>query len=163
MNIVLKKSHLSPFNLVPLNIHISWFHAENQCLCICWLFQLGDEITKDMENMVATVEQLDEDRDHPMVSTIGPRLFELYLALQEFCSFKAHLEPAERRHLAICSYYEWYRPVVNRWLTIAKHKSMQRIKKAVELDRVGTAHSSTEIASEPRHQCNTRFLGISVS
>lgn len=52
-------------------------------------------------------------------------------------SFQCLLSCSEWRSLTITQYYEWFRFAVQKWLTVAKHKSLKRIKKAVELDKVG--------------------------
>lgn len=59
---------------------------------ICVL-QFGEEVTTKLKSSLENLQRSDgQDPDSPaMMSTVGTQLFELYLALQEFCKFKEHL------------------------------------------------------------------------
>lgn len=49
---------------------------------------------------------------------------------------KENLPQSDHKTLAICKYYEWFRPAVDKWLDLAKLKAVQRVRRAAELDRV---------------------------
>lgn len=51
----------------------------------------------------------------------------------------------ENSHLA--KYYEWFQQGVARWLDIAAFKAMQRIERAVELDKLTKVDASVEYSS----------------
>ncbi|XP_054287830.1 BAI1-associated protein 3-like [Macrosteles quadrilineatus] len=69
----------------------------------------------------------------PPGAEVGTPIFELYLSVQEFISFREHLP--EHKSLSVHSYYEWFEPAVDKWLDLAKFKALNRIKKAAELNR----------------------------
>ncbi|XP_063444013.1 BAI1-associated protein 3-like isoform X1 [Mytilus trossulus] len=79
---------------------------------------------------------------------IGTGLFELYLALQEFSSFRDKLVMGERKQkLHIVQYYQWFRFAVQKWLDIAKTKAKQRIHRAVQLDKVVDVKSGVKYST----------------
>ncbi|XP_029160484.1 BAI1-associated protein 3 isoform X4 [Nylanderia fulva] len=80
----------------------------------------------------------DEEYVLPPGAEIGTPIFELYLALQDFVNMKDNLPQSDHKTLAICKYYEWFRPAVDKWLDLAKLKAVQRVRRAAELDRVCT-------------------------
>lgn len=77
---------------------------------------------------------LDGDREVP-----DTRPFEIYLALQEFSSYKQHLsvmpQPPEKP-LGLQNFHEWFDSVLHRWVIVSKAKQIQRVKTAVKLDRI---------------------------
>ncbi|XP_049958589.1 BAI1-associated protein 3 [Schistocerca serialis cubense] len=79
-----------------------------------------------------------DDASLPAGCEIGTAIFELYLALQEFVSFRDHLSPVDQKSLSINCYYEWFEPALDRWLDVSKFKAMHRIHKAAELNKVCT-------------------------
>ncbi|KMQ96482.1 bai1-associated protein 3-like protein, partial [Lasius niger] len=80
----------------------------------------------------------DEEYVLPPGAEIGTPIFELYLALQDFVNMKENLPQSDHKTLAICKYYEWFRPAVDKWLDLAKLKAVQRVRRAAELDRMCT-------------------------
>lgn len=56
-------------------------------------------------------------------------------------SMKEKLPQSDQKTLAICKYYEWFRPAIDKWLDLAKLKAFQRIRRAAELDRLCTGDS----------------------
>ncbi|XP_076324975.1 BAI1-associated protein 3-like isoform X2 [Tachypleus tridentatus] len=78
---------------------------------------------------------------------ISTSKFELYMALQEFVRFKDKLPSAENKHLVISNYYTWFTDDINLWLTIAKLKAKERVKKALELDKIQSVDSSVKYNS----------------
>ncbi|CAM1322555.1 BAIAP3 (predicted), partial [Pycnogonum litorale] len=67
---------------------------------------------------------------------IGTSMFELYLALKEFVTYRDLLAENERRNVKFNNFHQWFKPVVSQWLCIARFKIMQRIRKAIQLDMV---------------------------
>ncbi|XP_076366193.1 BAI1-associated protein 3-like isoform X2 [Tachypleus tridentatus] len=67
---------------------------------------------------------------------LGTAMFELYLNLQEFVRFRDKLPQNERTQLVISNYHLWFSDVIDQWFTVAKVKARQRIKKALELDKI---------------------------
>lgn len=83
-------------------------------------------------------QNADEEYVLPPGAEIGTPMFELYLALQDFVTMKENLPQSDHKTLAICKYYEWFRPAVDKWLDLAKLKAIQRVRKSAELDRICT-------------------------
>ncbi|XP_076667027.1 BAI1 associated protein 3 isoform X1 [Andrena cerasifolii] len=83
-------------------------------------------------------QNADEEYVLPPGAEIGTPMFELYLALQDFITMKENLPQSDHKTLAICKYYEWFRPAVDKWLDLAKLKAIQRVRKSAELDRICT-------------------------
>ncbi|KAK9310329.1 hypothetical protein QLX08_000330 [Tetragonisca angustula] len=81
-------------------------------------------------------QNADEEYVLPPGAEIGTPMFELYLALQDFVTMKENLPQSDHKTLAICKYYEWFRPAVDKWLDLAKLKAIQRVRKSAELDRI---------------------------
>ncbi|EFN81951.1 BAI1-associated protein 3, partial [Harpegnathos saltator] len=96
--------------------------------------ELGARVT------TACLQLHGQDRDEEYVlppgAEIGTPIFELYLALQDFVNMKENLPQSDHKTLAICKYYEWFRPAVDKWLDLAKLKAVLRVRRAGELDRV---------------------------
>ncbi|XP_076763973.1 BAI1 associated protein 3 isoform X2 [Xylocopa sonorina] len=116
---------------------------------------LAEHVAKHMENTSEMQNELgarvttaclqlhgqnaDEEYVLPPGAEIGTPMFELYLALQEFVTMKENLPQSDHKTLAICKYYEWFRPAVDKWLDLAKLKAIQRVRKSTELDRICTS------------------------
>ncbi|XP_025268949.1 BAI1-associated protein 3 isoform X1 [Camponotus floridanus] len=115
---------------------------------------LAEHVAKHMENTsemhnelgarvtTACLQLHSQNRDEEYVlppgAEIGTPIFELYLALQDFVNMKENLPQSDHKTLAICKYYEWFRPAVDKWLDLAKLKAVQRVRRAAELDRICT-------------------------
>ncbi|KOC60100.1 BAI1-associated protein 3 [Habropoda laboriosa] len=115
---------------------------------------LAEHVAKHMENTSEMQNELgarvttaclqlhgqnaDEEYVLPPGAEIGTPMFELYLALQDFIIMKENLPQSDHKTLAICKYYEWFRPAVDKWLDLAKLKAIQRVRKSAELDRMCT-------------------------
>ncbi|KAK9502939.1 hypothetical protein O3M35_011619 [Rhynocoris fuscipes] len=93
---------------------------------------LGPEIQTICQQM--TIPELGEETPAlPASAEMATSIFELYLSIQEFASFREHLP--DQKSLAVHLYYQWFEPAVDKWLDLAKYKAMNRIKKAGELNR----------------------------
>ena len=57
------------------------------------MLQFGDEVAHSLKKGLEKLQRSDQQDPNSveMMSAIGTQLFELYLALQEFCKFKEHL------------------------------------------------------------------------
>ncbi|XP_025408650.1 protein unc-13 homolog 4B isoform X2 [Sipha flava] len=78
---------------------------------------------------------------------MGTSLFELYMGIQKFAELgKTDCDvDLETSHLA--KYHLWFQQGVARWLDIAAYKAMQRIERAVDLDKLTKVDSSVEYSS----------------
>ncbi|XP_033744420.1 BAI1-associated protein 3-like isoform X1 [Pecten maximus] len=116
--------------------------------------ELGEEFNKDLRQTLSKVESRSEEASTRGSSLImGTCLFELYLALQEFCNFRENLPNGDRRNVQIVRYYQWFRFVVANWIEVARQKSLQRIVKAVELDKVAEVSEGTKYSTSAVDVC----------
>lgn len=51
---------------------------------------------------------------------------------------RQNLPNSDRKTLAICQYYQWFIPAVDKWMDLAKLKAHHRVRRAAELDRICT-------------------------
>ncbi|XP_050543331.1 protein unc-13 homolog 4B isoform X2 [Daktulosphaira vitifoliae] len=88
--------------------------------------------------------RLEVDKD-PLA--MGTSLFELYMSIQKFSDLgksSCQIDP-ETSHIA--KYHLWFQQGVARWLDIAAYKAMQRIERAVDLDKLVKMDTSVEYSS----------------
>ncbi|XP_042902243.1 BAI1-associated protein 3 isoform X2 [Parasteatoda tepidariorum] len=97
---------------------------------------VGDIIGCKIQDACSTVDAEPDDKidSDYMVQTTA--MFELYMALQEFIKFKDNIPSDERKNLTLVNYHLWFKDAVNHWFVVASTKSLIRIKKAVELDKI---------------------------
>lgn len=58
----------------------------------CFIFKLGEEFNQSLKKTMHQIEEKSKEaKDTKHSPIMGTTLFELYLALQEFCSFKEKL------------------------------------------------------------------------
>ncbi|XP_049820275.1 protein unc-13 homolog 4B isoform X3 [Aethina tumida] len=77
----------------------------------------------------------------------GTTLFELYLAVQRFVILGTGLCPADCDNFHIKNFHQWFHGGVAQWLDIAVYKALQRIEKAVELDKLTQVDSTVKYSS----------------
>ena len=67
--------------------------------------QLGDDLHIDLTQMNFVIPDVDEQAaDAVTAQQMGTQLFELYLALHEFCSFKDQLSNRSDDNAILCSH-----------------------------------------------------------
>ena len=64
---------------------------------------------------------------------------------------------------ALDDYFGWFKQSVMRWLDIAQVKAKERIRKAVEVDKVCSIYRACALHSADRHLSTVGFLLFSVS
>ncbi|KAJ8979445.1 hypothetical protein NQ317_006759 [Molorchus minor] len=79
--------------------------------------------------------------------TEGTSLFELYLAMQRFAVLGIGLCPADCDTFHIKNFHQWFHGGVAQWLDIAVYKALQRIEKAVDLDKLVHVDSTVKYSS----------------
>ncbi|XP_055382640.1 BAI1-associated protein 3 isoform X2 [Condylostylus longicornis] len=103
---------------------------------------LAEEIISRMESgqipgLGSALSQFTFMENNKEIADIRP--FELYLALQEFSTYKQNLscqpQPPEKP-LALQNYFEWFIPVLERWMVLSKTKALQRVRSSIQLDQI---------------------------
>lgn len=87
----------------------------------------------------------EEDRNDPLAE--GTSLFEFYLTIQRFATLGIGLCPADYGTLHIQNFHQWFHGGVAQWLDIAVYKALQRIEKAVELDKLVQVDTNLKYSS----------------
>ncbi|XP_021344674.1 protein unc-13 homolog 4B-like, partial [Mizuhopecten yessoensis] len=59
----------------------------------------------------------------------------------------------DQRNVQIVQYYQWFRFVAANWIEVARQKSLQRITKAVELDKVAEVTEGTKYSTSAVDVC----------
>lgn len=77
----------------------------------------------------------------------GTSLFELYLAVQRFATLGSGLCSTEYDSFHIKNFHQWFHRGVATWLDIAVYKALQRIEKAVELDKLVHVDTTVKYSS----------------
>lgn len=91
------------------------------------------EICKNLKKLHYNFNSLPDATD-PLLE--GTSLFELYLAIQRFSMLGLGLCPMDYDTFHIKNFHQWFHGGVATWLDIAVYKALQRIEKAVELDKL---------------------------
>lgn len=79
--------------------------------------------------------------------SVGTSLFELYLIMQRFALMGSDLCGAEYDSFPIRNFHKWFHGGVSQWLDIAVFKALQRIEKAVELDKLVPVDATVKYSS----------------
>lgn len=77
----------------------------------------------------------------------GTTLFELYLSIQRFVTLGSDLCPLDCDTFHIKNFHQWFHGGVANWLDIAVYKALQRIEKAVELDKLEPVDNTVKYSS----------------
>ncbi|XP_071964028.1 BAI1-associated protein 3-like isoform X2 [Antedon mediterranea] len=92
---------------------------------------LGEEVIELMTGVNKSLKSQTID-----TTEISTSLFELYLALKDLLGFKQYLNKSDAEALVLADYHKYFKKAVQNWLALAYNKAIQRIEKAVELDKV---------------------------
>ncbi|XP_078347490.1 BAI1-associated protein 3-like isoform X1 [Oculina patagonica] len=81
---------------------------------------------------------------------VGEKLFALYLAVKEVITYRSIGETKPDHVYALDDYHTWFKQSVIRWIDIAQVKAKERIRKAVEIDKIlkidaSVSHSTSAI------------------
>ncbi|XP_037945402.1 protein unc-13 homolog 4B isoform X2 [Teleopsis dalmanni] len=120
------------------------------------LFKFYDKkLTEIIEPIIvkisANMERLNVPDDRfeylPNIDNVnmGTTLFELYIVLKRFLTLGKSLLPNEQ--LDIENFYTWFIPGVTHWLDISILKALNRIDKAIELDRLKAVDETVKYSS----------------
>ncbi|KAL5018735.1 hypothetical protein ScPMuIL_004457 [Solemya velum] len=131
-------------------VHVQYFHITYRQLEKL----LGEEANEDLRRRLNRMEAMGKDiTSTPLAAAVGTTLFELYLALQEFCKFKDNIPQSDWKSLTIPQFYEWFRFALQQWLSIARQKALKRIQKAIELDKVAQVNAGIKYSTSAVDVC----------
>lgn len=102
------------------------------------------EICNNLKKLHYEFNNLSKDTD-PLLE--GTSLFELYLTIQRFAKLASGLCPTDHNTFHIKNFHQWFHRGVATWLDIAVYKALQRIEKAVELDKLVHEDNTVKFSS----------------
>ncbi|XP_072532527.1 BAI1-associated protein 3 [Salminus brasiliensis] len=109
---------------------------------------VADDVSVAMERVCGTLEQ----ESSRLSQTMGETLFELFMSLKTLKRFREFLPLKDTKMLALTGFHNWFKTSIHKWLQIVHEKSMDRIRKAVEMDKL-----------EPIPQAKHSFSAVDVT
>lgn len=110
--------------------------------------QLELMLASDVHNTMGNVNK--RLKQEGGADIVGEKLFSLYLAVKEVISYRSIGESMPDHVYALDDYHGWFKQSILRWLDIAQVKAKERIKRAVEIDKIlridaSVSHSTSAI------------------
>ncbi|XP_034567461.1 BAI1-associated protein 3 [Notolabrus celidotus] len=107
--------------------------------------QVADDINVAMERVCGTLEQ----ESSRLTQAMGETIFELFMSLKILKSFRDFLPLKDAKMLALTGFHNWFKSSIHKWLQIIHDRSCDRIRIAVETDKLETVqqakHSSSAV------------------
>ncbi|XP_051244026.1 BAI1-associated protein 3 isoform X2 [Dicentrarchus labrax] len=107
--------------------------------------QVADDVNVAMERVCGTLEQ----ESSRLTQTMGETIFELFMSLKTLKGFREFLPLKDAKMLALTGFHNWFKSSIHKWLQIVHDRSCDRIRKAVETDKLEPVqhakHSSSAV------------------
>ncbi|KAL7377743.1 hypothetical protein ABVT39_003777 [Epinephelus coioides] len=107
--------------------------------------QVADDVNVAMERVCGTLEQ----ESSRLTQTMGETIFELFMSLKILKGFREFLPLKDAKMLALTGFHNWFKSSIHKWLQIVHDRSCDRIRKAVETDKLKPVqqakHSSSAV------------------
>ncbi|XP_031717961.1 BAI1-associated protein 3 [Anarrhichthys ocellatus] len=107
--------------------------------------QVADDVNVAMERVCGTLEQ----ESSRLTQTMGETIFELFMSLNILKGFREFLPLKDAKMLALTGFHNWFKSSIHKWLQIVHDRSCDRIRKAVETDKLEPVqqaqHSSSAV------------------
>ncbi|XP_039979267.1 BAI1-associated protein 3 [Xiphias gladius] len=107
--------------------------------------QVADDVNVAMERVCGTLEQ----ESSRLTQTMGETIFELFMSLKFLKGFREFLPLKDAKMLALMGFHNWFKSSIHKWLQIVHERSCDRIRKAVETDKLEPVqqarHSSSAV------------------
>ncbi|KAM6914800.1 BAI1-associated protein 3 [Lycodopsis pacificus] len=107
--------------------------------------QVADDVNVAMERVCGTLEQ----ESSRLTQTMGETIFELFMSLNILKGFREFLPLKDAKMLALTGFHNWFKSSIHKWLQIVHDRSCDRIRKAVEADKLEPVqqaqHSSSAV------------------
>ncbi|XP_068193301.1 BAI1-associated protein 3 [Antennarius striatus] len=108
--------------------------------------QVADDVNVAMERVCGTLEQ----ESSRLTQTMGETIFELFMSLKILKGFREFLPLKDAKMLALTGFHNWFKSSIHKWLQIVHDRSCDRIRQAVETDKLEpmqqAKHSSSAVA-----------------
>ncbi|XP_062846398.1 BAI1-associated protein 3 [Trichomycterus rosablanca] len=93
---------------------------------------VADDVSVAMERVCGTLEQ----ENYRLSQTMGETLFEVFISLKTLKRFREFLPLKDTKMLALTGFHNWFKSSIHKWLQVVHEKSIDRIRKAVEIDKL---------------------------
>eukprot|EP00064_Thunnus_orientalis_P008464 superscaffoldBa00001005_g8487 len=107
--------------------------------------QVADDVNVAMERVCGTLEQ----ESSRLTQAMGETIFELFMSLKILKGFREFLPLKDAKMLALTGFHNWFKSSIHKWLQIVHDRSCDRIRKAVETDKMEPVqqakHSSSAV------------------
>ncbi|XP_035766776.1 BAI1-associated protein 3 [Neolamprologus brichardi] len=107
--------------------------------------QVADDVNVAMERVCGTLEQ----ESSRLSQTMGETIFELFVSLKILKGFREFLPLKDAKMLALTGFHNWFKSSIHKWLQIVHDRSCDRIRKAVDTDKLEplqqAKHSSSAV------------------
>ncbi|KAI3359670.1 hypothetical protein L3Q82_014054 [Scortum barcoo] len=94
--------------------------------------QVADDVNVAMERVCGTLEQ----ESSRLTQTMGETIFELFMSLKILKGYREFLPLKDAKMLALTGFHNWFKSSIHKWLQIVHDRSCDRIRKAVETDKL---------------------------
>ncbi|XP_068584048.1 BAI1-associated protein 3 isoform X1 [Cebidichthys violaceus] len=105
--------------------------------------QVADDVNVAMERVCGTLEQ----ESSRLTQTMGETIFELFMSLNILKGFREFLPLKDAKMLALTGFHNWFKSSIHKWLQIVHDRSCDRIRKAVETDKLEPVHQAKHSSS----------------
>ncbi|CAG5897968.1 unnamed protein product [Menidia menidia] len=106
---------------------------------------VADDVNVAMERVCGTLEQ----ESSRLTQTMGETIFELFMSLKILKGFREFLPLKDAKMLALTGFHNWFKSSIHKWLQIVHDRSCDRIRKAVDTDKLEPVqqakHSSSAV------------------
>ncbi|TKS92150.1 BAI1-associated protein 3 [Collichthys lucidus] len=105
--------------------------------------QVADDVNVAMERVCGTLEQ----ESSRLTQTMGETIFELFMSLKILKGFREFLPLKDAKMLALTVFHNWFKSSIHKWLQIIHDRSCDRIRIAVETDKLEPVHQAKHSSS----------------
>ncbi|KAL6102587.1 baiap3 [Pungitius sinensis] len=105
--------------------------------------QVADDVNVAMERVCGTLEQ----ESSRLTQAMGETIFELFVSLKILKGFREFLPLKDAKMLALTGSHNWFKSSIHKWLQIVHERSCDRIRNAVETDKLERAQQAKHSAS----------------
>ncbi|MBN3306410.1 BAIP3 protein, partial [Amia calva] len=97
---------------------------------------VADDVCAATEKVCGSLEQ----EGSRLTQGMGETLFELYMSLKTLKQYREFLPLKDTKALALSGFHDWFKSSIHKWLQIVHERSCDRIRKAVEVDKLEPVH-----------------------
>ncbi|KAM4598545.1 BAI1-associated protein 3 [Polymixia lowei] len=104
---------------------------------------VADDVNIAMERVCGTLEQ----ESSKLTQSMGETIFELFVSLKILKGFREFLPLKDAKMLALSGFHNWFKSSIHKWLQIVHDRSCERIRRAVDIDKLEAVQEGKHSAS----------------